>query len=241
MSNKLKRIKHFVWITFGRYPFTLIILNLFYIRNKTGINITTKNTDLVIEGFPRSGNTYCVAAFNVIHNDVITLSHHVHGTGQLALAHKHSVPCLLLVRPPIAAITSLVLRYPFLSIADGFKLYIAFHKSALKFTSIIQFVSFNTLTTDFSKVVNTLNKRFNTSFNSTPITPQIENKIIQRVEEMDRSDNSSDSINESMVARPSEYRNKLKTKITKEIKQDKYSDLSLKAEEIYKKLYTRSI
>ena len=56
----VKDIKCYIKIYFGKYK-VLYFLQPFYPRFKN--RITKKDTDICIEGFPFSGNTFCYHAF----------------------------------------------------------------------------------------------------------------------------------------------------------------------------------
>lgn len=86
-----------------------------------GVN---RKTDLVIEGFPRSANTYSVyyvkTALKVSGGPDLRISHHTHNVGQLSLAIKLDKPVIVLIRRPIDAILSFMKRNdkPFNYVAD---------------------------------------------------------------------------------------------------------------------------
>ena len=71
-----------------------------------------RDTELVIEGFQRSGNTFAVFAFEMAQDRPIRSAHHLHASAQVSRAVKLGVPVLLLVRDPRDTIVSHVIREP---------------------------------------------------------------------------------------------------------------------------------
>ena len=52
-----------------------------------------RGTEICIEGFPRSGNTFAVYAFE-LWNPGSQVAHHLHAPGQFVRALRLSVPCV---------------------------------------------------------------------------------------------------------------------------------------------------
>src|SRR5262249_51694754 len=84
----------------GRYP--AVALPLLRARGGDGFLAPIRDeTEVVIDGFPRSGNTFAVAAFHFaqLPRDV-KIAHHVHLPAQLLSALRLRLPPPLLVRHP---------------------------------------------------------------------------------------------------------------------------------------------
>lgn len=80
----------------------------YILRNDT-VDFPDASTELHLTGFPRSANTYCYNILKVVFPSLI-LSYHIHTTASIKLALKHRVPTLVLVRDPISACCSLLLK-----------------------------------------------------------------------------------------------------------------------------------
>ena len=65
-----------------------------------------KNTDIVIEGFPRSGNRFAVGAFKQAQNDAVNIATHLHAPSQIIRGTQRSLPVLVVIRKPSEAVTS---------------------------------------------------------------------------------------------------------------------------------------
>lgn len=78
------------------------------------LNIPRKNTDLHIEGYPRSGNTYTMNIMRstlIKNNDYLDIAHHCHTSASVKLSTKLNIPTAILLRNPSDAIASSYLKY----------------------------------------------------------------------------------------------------------------------------------
>src|SRR5205814_3293356 len=84
----------------GRYP--AIALPLLRARGGDGFLAPIRDeTEVVIEGFPRSGNTFAVAAFHYAQRPRdVKIAHHAHVPAQLLSAVRLGLPAVVLVRDP---------------------------------------------------------------------------------------------------------------------------------------------
>src|SRR5436309_8002883 len=74
--------------------------------------IVEADTQLVIEGFQRSGNTFAVVAFEVAQPQPVKLAHHLHAAAQIVAAVRMGVPTLVLIRDPDESVLSHMVREP---------------------------------------------------------------------------------------------------------------------------------
>jgi hypothetical protein len=120
------------------------------------------DTDLVIEGFPRSANTFAAQAF-VTTNPGRMVSSHTHGVGPLLRAQRLAVPAILLTREPLDAAASLVVREG-ISPRSALDWYVAFHKHAYSAADYVVVATFDQVVSNFQDVVRRVNERFNRQF-----------------------------------------------------------------------------
>ena len=64
-------------------------------------------TDVVIEGFPRSANSFALAAFRSVNQGGLRIATHVHSPAQVLYAVENDIPAMVLIREPDEAILSL--------------------------------------------------------------------------------------------------------------------------------------
>jgi len=164
----------------------------------------TRETQLVIEGFPRSANTYAVVAFQQANPGVI-IAHHTHSSVTVRNAARRGVPTLLISRAPADSCRSLCLRYPGLTMASALRQYIRFHERLLSVASGIYVAAFDDVVTDYGVVLDGLNSRFGTEFAAYSPTPQNEDRCYKTIEAIEREEGKG-RLRENMVARPSATR-----------------------------------
>jgi hypothetical protein len=85
------------------------MLKLFCFLKRRNDLIVSRKTDLCIEGYPRSANTFaCMLLYNI--NPNINIAHHTHSIANLKLALRYEIPAFVLIRFPIDAIVSYLIR-----------------------------------------------------------------------------------------------------------------------------------
>ena len=215
-----------------------LFLILFKIFRYNDRRIVNKKTNLVIEGFPRSANTFCYAAFKTI-EPKLSISSHIHLPVNVNLAFKKKVPCIVLIREPLDCIISFIIREK-VDIKYAMEYYLFFHKNLKINYSNLLIVQFSTIVHDFSIVI----KKFNSIFKE---NYKIENKeiftekVFDYVKEMDMKDTGEKKINHNTVAIPSKERKKQKDKYINLIKTNpNYSLLLNQCSDIYIKIKNQS-
>jgi len=178
LNNVLRnKIKRFVWSKNIYYWFPAKKSNKFKYK---------KGVEIVIEGFPRSANTFGVRAFMEA-NPNVHIAHHMHVPIQILSAARNNVPVLLLIRNPSSAISSLILRNESnLPIRSLLVNYISFHKAIMKVVNSIVICDFNIITIDFNLCIDAINKKYKTRFNNFEHNEVNVNKIMQDMIDEDK-------------------------------------------------------
>ena len=138
--------------------------------------------DLVIEGFPRSGNTFCTAAFKFsqAQND-LKIANHFHTVAQFKLAARWRVPALLVIRPPTETILSNAVYQRSVSVAQICEAYVRFHRALLPLRPFFVVGQFAELIADFGAVTARINQRFGTDFRCFEHTPDNVEQVFRRI------------------------------------------------------------
>lgn len=124
-------------------------------------NIIGAQTDIVCEGYPRSGNSFAEAVFHITQGP-LKIAHHRHVPAQLLLAEKMGKPALLLYRSPKDAVASAVLRRKGeTTLGRELETWINFNRACLPIADTIVTVGFPTTTQHFKLVIAALNKKYN--------------------------------------------------------------------------------
>jgi hypothetical protein len=193
--------------------------------------IVHNNTDIVIEGFPRSGNSFAYAAFLLANGHNFVVSHHVHRPSQIILAAERRIPTLVIIRPPIDAVVSLVIFRPFLSVKQALRSYIDFYGRIKPWRDNFLLTTFGDVTRDFGAVLDELNNKFNTSFSEFHHTAENVEKCFAMVEQF--SNQFAGHHDERLVARPSRKREDLKSELKQELADSRLRHLIEQAETLY--------
>lgn len=139
----------------------------------------TSETQFVMEGFPRSGNTFCSAAFGSSQSRPVVVARHVHAPAQVIAATRAKVPTLVLIRQPEDAILSLVIQHPHITIRQAMRAYLRFYIPLLPIRHRFVVATFGDVTTDFGAVIARVNDRFGTNFDVFEHSEEAERRCIE--------------------------------------------------------------
>ena len=144
------------------------------------------DTDACVDGFPRSANTLAVHAFLRL-NPGTRLAHHVHLPQQILRAVEMKVPCAVLVRNPLDALTSLsIFAEQELSERLAVWTYVHFHRTMLELRDRVALCAFEEVIADPAVVPRRLNERYGTSFHADPMEPEATRHLIAEIERTHR-------------------------------------------------------
>jgi hypothetical protein len=211
LKNKILQLKYEFGSIVGQYPtcyeiwcrlFTPSTLNRF----------VSNDTDIVIEGFPRSGNTFAVAAFTIAQNRSVKFARHTHKVMQIVRAVELNVPTLVLIRPPADAVVSLTIRHPYISLQQGLRIYIRYYKGVKPYRQGYTLAKFENVITDFGQVIKQVNDQFGTGFEMFQPSSENKAKTFQLIEKMHLNHTGNSLVNERAIARRSIQQGELKAR-----------------------------
>ena len=124
-----------------------------------------RTTDLVLEGYPRSGNSFATHAFMSAQSCFfLDIAHHSHNPARIIQAVKRSIPTLVLIRSPKDCVLSYCIYQPNLSFQLGLQQWIRFYTVIKAYKSGYVLATFDEVITDFGQIIIKINDRFNTDF-----------------------------------------------------------------------------
>lgn len=197
----------------------------------------TPNTQLVIEGFPRSGNSFARRAFIMAQSDPqikYDIAHHIHVPAQVVRAARWQIPTLVLIRRPRDAVLSLVIRDP-ISVDQALRYYLTFYETVEKYRDAYVLGLFEEVTEDFGQLIKRVNDKFGTTFSLFRHDRENVSKVFADMETHARK-KYGEALWERKVQRPSAVRERMKHEIGYDLENPKRKKLIAEAEAVYNRL-----
>ncbi len=198
----------------GRHP--RLFFGVYGARQGYGDLLVDRKTDLVVEGFPRSGNTFAVFAFREAQEREVRIAHHMHAPAQIVRAARLGVPALVLLRDPVDAALSLMLRDPRYTAEGALRYYVSFYEAVAGYRDHFVLGAFEEVTRDYGPVIERVNGRFGTSFGVFGHDEKNVEKVFASIEASHRARRGSVLV-EEQIARPSASKANLKAALKKEV------------------------
>ena len=126
--------------------------------------IVSPSTELVIDGFQGSANSFATAAFKFAQTKEVKLAHHLHSPAQIIQAIEQNIPVLLTIREPEGTVLSLTSRWPHISVSQALRSYIAFYRKLEPYSEHYVVSNFEQTTQQLDLVVQKINQRFERNF-----------------------------------------------------------------------------
>lgn len=194
----------------------------------------TAETEICIEGFQRSGNTFAVIAFQSAQPRVVSIAHHVHAPASVLAATRLGTPALVLVRPPEDTVLSCVIRWPHLTIGQALRSYGRFYRPLVACRDRFVVARFQDVIEDFGKVIREVNGRFGTAFEEFMCTKGNVSQVMEELDRWDRNALGQGEYLERARARPTEAREDLKAALRLSYRRPRLDRLRAQAEELYR-------
>jgi len=191
------------------------------------------DTEVVIEGFARSANSFAVNAFCLAQGRPVHVAHHLHAPAQVMAAGRDGVPAIVLVREPEAAICSFLLWQPHLRVREAVSAYLRFYRPLRSIEDVYVVATFEQVTSDFGEVIDRLNERFGSSFERFEHTQANVDRCFEEIETNSRVQRHGELL-ESVVARPSAERKHLKQAAQERFRRETTPDLRAELDAIHR-------
>jgi hypothetical protein len=209
----LVSLKHKLFSIIAASP---LLVSLFYgQRKKFKPLVANKHSRIVIEGFPRSANTFAVVAFKQAQTNDFLIAHHIHAEAQFKLAVKYNIPAIALLREPLDAVCSLLIRDPSYTVDQALLRYIKFYSVVNELNDQLLIAKFSDVTQNFNKVITQCNKKFSTNFLLLPNTEKDIKNIFDEIKKINQKKELGDV---NMLAIPNQLKDNkksaLKTQVT---------------------------
>jgi hypothetical protein len=198
--------------------------------------VVTDRTELVLEGFPRSANTYALAAFNCANGSEVVVASHLHAASSVAQGVRRGLPVIVVLRDPLDACVSLVQRQP-VRPSSALRAYVRFHERVQPLAGDLVVSDFPVTTGAFDATIDAVNRRFGTSFTPYQHTPENEAWCRDFVIEADRRDQGE--VRESTVALPRAGRRQAREPVVEAVTRE--ASLLDRAQRLYEDLRSQAV
>jgi hypothetical protein len=154
---------------------TPVVSELFSSRDSVmRIAHVTPQTALVMDGFPRSGNSYARSAFLLANRNDVNISTHGHSHRFVQRGVSLGLPVIVLIREPRAAIASLLQYEPSASVSRLAAAYVRYYRHVIPLLDSVVIGQFDEVTTDFGAVLRRCNDRFGSTLAIYQKSPEAE-------------------------------------------------------------------
>jgi hypothetical protein len=230
-------LEKWLQIHVGGHP--AIYFNLYrLLRTRDDVKrVVSRDTQLVIEGFPRSGNSFARRAFVVAQNgsfDTTRIAHHLHVPAQVVQAARWQIPTLVLIRRPRDAVLSFALWDP-ISVDQALRYYVSFYETVEKYRDAYVLGLFEEVTEDFGQVIKRMNDKFGTAFSLFRHDEQNVGRVFADMDTYARK-KYGETQWERKVHHPSAVKERMKNEIADDLEHPKRAKLIAEAETVYDRL-----
>jgi hypothetical protein len=143
-------------------------------------------TALVIDGFPRSANTFATIAFQVAQPSPVRLGHHLHAPAHLVTAVNEGIPALALIRDPVDTVVSEAMREAPVSLRTVIAAYRRFYETLMPVVERLTIGRFDVVTSDLGSLIDEIDRRHGVGFTRFEHTPDNVDLVFRLIEERER-------------------------------------------------------
>jgi hypothetical protein len=191
------------------------------------------DTDVVIEGYPKSANQFVAHAFQVAQPRQLQVAHTTHVAGQVIAACRRGIPALVLIRDAAEAVSRIALVRPNVSLELLLRGWIRFYRPLLPWRSRFALGPFPAVTGDLGAVITAMNRQLGTAFTPFDHTPENEREAFEAIEKdwATRIDPSAPEF-DVHAGTPSPHRDALTTGIEEKLRSPRYAALLAQAADL---------
>ncbi len=233
LSRKRRELAYSTRYLVNGYP--AVYLPLARVRHRHADHwVLRPDTELVVEGFARSANTFAVDAFQMAQGRAVRMVHHTHAPAVVIAAVKAGLPTLLIVRDPTRTTLS-HMAYRDISAGPALRAWIRYHGRVLPYRHGCVVVSFDDVTSDLGAVIRRVNERFGTCFVEFDHSRSNEARVFRVIEQRNTA-KFGGQIGEwtiRSVARPSADRQAMERRYRTELESPRLTGLRRRADELY--------
>lgn len=215
------RVEFQVRSRLSRYP--RLLAAWMGLRNPAAAFGQFARTDLVLEGYPRSGNWFAYYALMLAQKEIYQVAHHSHLASTVITATRMGLPALVLIRQPEEVVISFCVFQPRLTLGLALQGWMRFYQALLPCRSGLVMAPFEQVTADYGQVIAAVNERFGTQFEPFEHTQENVRGVFAQIEagfEREARRAGKLATVEDRVGRPSAEREAKKARLRQALAQD---------------------
>ena len=135
----------------------------------------------MVEGFPRSGNTFTVFALQDAANQRLRIASHVHHPSQVIRAVSRGVPTVLVVRDPVSALASYLSYGQHGRPHTVLKEYVSYHRELIPYIDQTMVCTFPEIVSDLSAIIDRINERFSLQIPPFDQSPENVDRVFEEI------------------------------------------------------------
>jgi hypothetical protein len=231
----VERARYFLMTNAARHPSTALPLA----RLRGEGELLDKDTDILIEGFPRSASSFAVAAFRLAQEPrVVRVAYQTHAPGHVIAAVRRRIPALVLIREPIDVIVSNLVRHPERGVNGLLRGYLRFYEPLLPYRDRLVIATFHDVVDGgLGSVIRRVNLRFGTHFGEFEATESNVQRCLRDIDQEWRRRRGRNSERlERIVPRPSKVRDDMKEELRRRYLASVSTRLRDRAQDLYEEL-----
>jgi len=207
LSRLIKNLRFRIGCIIGNSPY---LFPLFYLSESRKKSIIRSDTEICIEGFQRSGNTFFNFSFRRWNRNS-KRAHHLHAAGQVVKAVGLGIPTIVLIRKPIDAVSSLLIKDLNLSVGNALKSYTEFYDRLSPYRKQFVVGKFVDVIDQPGNLIKRINEKFDSNFKFEILSEGEKEKFKLKIQEGNKRRKATASWERSSV--PSEAKEIAKSKI----------------------------
>ena len=168
-------------------------------------HVVSRDCDLVVEGYPAAANTWVREVLQLTQPGLRVASH-LHSVAHLERARQLGVPAVVLLRPPVESVSSLLARFPGRGFTPEGELrrYERFYRGVDGFGDAVLLARFDDVVSTVSHLIQAINDKFGLALVPIDGEPELQRRVFDVVDGWSQV-LASDRF-EALTPRPSEAR-----------------------------------
>lgn len=143
-------------------------------------SLACSSSSLCMEGFPRSGNTFLLYIYRYWNKDR-NICHHTYFPSQIINSVRMNKPCIVTIREPKDAVTSMLMRHPELSVDLALWNYISFYEAIRPHLSRIILAPYDQIMDNPSQIFASANKKFGCNITYGLYSTELRQKFLDKL------------------------------------------------------------